>query len=166
MIIIRYPIIAYVRDEFCAMLHIIPSSWDFGWLHNWNTCLNYSLQGSLEIFDTLYPLQGRIFLSRASLLALLAHRVYYVPAHCGVTCCSCFVLLLPLPSILFTSELRVHVLLLGFTTLHYSVSSLYASLFIFPSRIFLLLARTRWLTHTLYVHRKVYNIRPGCVNSQ
>ena len=88
----------------------------FGYYYYYYICLIISLRGSLEIFDTLYPLQERIFLSHASLLALLAHRAYYLPAHCGVTCCSCFVQPLPLPAISSTSKVRVPVFLLGFTT--------------------------------------------------
>ena len=119
MISIRYTITAYVREGFCAMVHIISPSSDFGWLHDWNY---QPSRLPIEMVDTLYPLQGRIFPSRASLLALLAHRAYYVPAHCGVTWCSCFVILLPLPSISITSEIRVHVFLLGFTPLNYYIS--------------------------------------------
>jgi len=128
-------------------------------------CLIISLRGSLESFDTLYPLQGRTCPSRASLLALLAHCAYHVPAHCEVACCSCFVLLLPLPSIfIYLSPRRYECMCFFSGSQHYTIlfPSLYAASFIFPSRICVLLARTRWSTHTLYAHRRVYNICPGC----
>ena len=94
------------------MPHVIPLNWNFGWL-----CLiELAFEAPYRLLYSLSTYSRTVIPITSSLLALLAHRAYYVPAHCGVTCCGCFVLLLPLPSIV-----AGHVLLLGFTTWHHYI---------------------------------------------
>ena len=99
---------------------------------------------SLSTSRTVIPITS-------SLLALLSHRAYFVHAHCGVTCCSCFVFQLPLPSIHF-HHLRgmsayVSSQIHSFTLI---IPSLCATLLFFPSRLFVLPALTSWLTPGIY----------------